>query len=224
MENRFRPGDIVQHFKRETLNDEERASGKYLYEIIGTATHSETREPMMIYRALYDDGGMYARPLEMFLSEVDREKYPDVKQRYRFEPADDRCAKKVGTAVITLVPLDAKLSVCKVVDFSQVDISRPLCFTGATGEELSLVCPTELVPQNATDRDDGWRVFRIAGTLDFSLIGILAGITDVLAANKIGLFAVSTYDTDYILTKESDFDKALGVLERAGYAVDNGVQ
>lgn len=88
MENRFRPGDIVQHFKRETLTDEERAANKYLYEIVGVATHSETREPMMIYKALYDDGGMYARPLGMFLSEVDSVKYPDVKQKYRFEKAD----------------------------------------------------------------------------------------------------------------------------------------
>ena len=87
MENRFRPGDIVQHFKRELLDDEERKTNKYLYEIIGVATHSETREPMMVYRPLYDDGGMYVRPLEMFLSEVDHEKYPGVKQRYRFEKA-----------------------------------------------------------------------------------------------------------------------------------------
>ena len=58
MENRFKPGDIVQHFKREMLNEEERAANKYLYEIVGIATHSETREPMMVYRPLYDDGGM----------------------------------------------------------------------------------------------------------------------------------------------------------------------
>lgn len=82
---RFNPGDIVQHFKREMLSDDERKTNKYLYEIIGVATHSETREPMMIYKALYDDGSMFARPLEMFLSEVDNEKYPDIKQKYRFE-------------------------------------------------------------------------------------------------------------------------------------------
>ncbi|MBQ6389316.1 MAG: DUF1653 domain-containing protein [Mogibacterium sp.] len=85
MENRFEPGDIVQHFKREMLSEEERATGKYTYEIIGVALHTETREPMMVYRALYDDGGMFARPLEMFLNEVDCAKYPDVKQHYRFE-------------------------------------------------------------------------------------------------------------------------------------------
>ena len=84
-ERRFLPGEIVQHFKRELLSEEERETNKYLYKIIGIALHSETREPLMIYQALYDDGGMYARPLEMFLSEVDHEKYPEVKQVYRFE-------------------------------------------------------------------------------------------------------------------------------------------
>ena len=85
MENRFKPGDIVQHFKREMLIEEERAGNMYLYEIVGVAIHSETREEMMVYKPLYDDGGMYVRPLEMFLSEVDHEKYPEVKQKYRFE-------------------------------------------------------------------------------------------------------------------------------------------
>ena len=84
-ENRFKPGDIVQHFKRETLDEEELKAGKYLYEIIGVATNSETRESMMVYRALYGDKGMYVRPLEMFLSEVDHDKYPEIKQKYRFE-------------------------------------------------------------------------------------------------------------------------------------------
>lgn len=84
-ERRFLPGEIVQHFKRELLSEEERESSRYLYRIVGVAMHSETREPMMIYEALYDDGGLYARPLAMFLSEVDHEKYPDIRQEYRFE-------------------------------------------------------------------------------------------------------------------------------------------
>ena len=84
-ERTFLPGEIVQHFKRELLSEEERETNKYLYKIVGVALHSETREPLMIYQALYDDGGLYARPLEMFLSKVDREKYPEVKQHYRFE-------------------------------------------------------------------------------------------------------------------------------------------
>ena len=120
---------------------------------------------------------------------------------------------------ITLETLEVKLSVCKVEDYSQIDITRPFCFTGATDEELSLVCPAEMVPGNTTERDDGWRAFRIVGVLDFSLIGILAGISATLAENGIGLFAVSTYNTDYILTKEENFDRALEVLGAAGYKV-----
>ena len=120
---------------------------------------------------------------------------------------------------ITIEPLDVNLSVCKVEDYSQVDICQPFCFTGSTDEEFSLVCPTDMVPGNATDRDDGWRAFRIVGVLDFSLIGILAGISEILAENKIGLFAVSTYNTDYILTKAEQYEKALEALKSAGYRI-----
>ncbi|WP_416181247.1 DUF1653 domain-containing protein [Acidaminococcus timonensis] len=86
MEKRvFHPGDLVQHFKREGLTEEEKRTNRYLYRVIGTAIHSETREPLMIYEALYGDFGLYARPEAMFCSEVDHRKYPDVKQKYRFE-------------------------------------------------------------------------------------------------------------------------------------------
>ena len=85
--NRFNPGDIVSHFKRETLSEEDKKKNIYLYEIVGVAIHSETREEMMVYRALYGDMKMYVRPLEMFLSEVDHEKYPEIRQKYRFEKA-----------------------------------------------------------------------------------------------------------------------------------------
>ena len=94
---------------------------------------------------------------------------------------------------------------------------QPFCFTGTTDEENSLVCPEALVPDVTTERDDGWRALRITGKLDFSLIGILAGICGVLAEKKIGIFAVSTYNTDYILTKEENFEKALKALKDAGY-------
>ena len=89
-QNRFHPGDIVQHFKRELLTEDERATNRYLYRVIGIATHSETREPLMIYEALYGDFGLYARPAAMFCSEVDHEKYPQVKQKYRFEVVGEK--------------------------------------------------------------------------------------------------------------------------------------
>ena len=85
MNDRLNPGDIVAHFKRETLSPEEKSTNKYLYKIIGEAQHTETKEKLMIYMALYDDFGIYARPFDMFTGEVDRDKYPEIKQFYRFE-------------------------------------------------------------------------------------------------------------------------------------------
>lgn len=80
-------GCVVQHFKRGLMSEDERKTSpaKYTYEIIGTAMHTETEEQLVIYRALYGDMKLYARPVEMFLSEVDREKYPEAKQKFRFE-------------------------------------------------------------------------------------------------------------------------------------------
>ena len=87
-ESLFPPGARAAHFKRRLASAEALAKEPmlYLYEIVGTAEHTESGEALMIYRPLYGEGGLYARPLGMFLSEVDREKYPDSPQRYRFEP------------------------------------------------------------------------------------------------------------------------------------------
>ena len=92
MRETFKYGDIVKHFKRETVSDEELKTNpmKYLYLIIGISRHTETGEEMVIYKPLYDAECMRgvdyaARPLDMFMSEVDHEKYPDIKQKYRFE-------------------------------------------------------------------------------------------------------------------------------------------
>ena len=83
----FTKGDIVRHFKREMLSEAEIAkdANMYLYEIVGQAEHTESGEELMIYRPLYGEGKLYARPLEMFISPVDKEKYPTVKQKLRFE-------------------------------------------------------------------------------------------------------------------------------------------
>ena len=112
-------------------------------------------------------------------------------------------------------------SVCKVEDATQIDLSKDFCFTAKTDEEISLVCPTKDVPTGTSTRDDGWRGFRIQGTLDFSLIGILAKISAILAEQRIGIFAISTYNTDYIFVKEENFAKALKSLAEHGYKVIN---
>ena len=102
---------------------------------------------------------------------------------------------------------------------SGINYEDEFFFLGKTEEELSLVCSTGSVPDNVRSRDDGWRAFRIQGGLDFSLIGILSRITTLLADNKIGVFAVSTYNTDYILTKKECFEKALKILAGNGYVI-----
>ena len=115
--------------------------------------------------------------------------------------------------------IDRDFSVCKVKDYSLVDLSKEFVFVGKTDEENSLVCPTSEVPVNVTDRDDGWKAFRIQGVLDFSLIGILSAISGILAEHKIGIFAISTFNTDYILTKAENFQRAAKALARAGYII-----
>ena len=147
--------------------------------------------------------------------------YKGVKSRLNKRYKKEKVKRLIQDQQVSIViePLDADLSVCKVDDYTKIDVSRPFCFTGCTDEENSLVCLTEIVPDNTTDRDDGWRAFRIVGTLDFSLIGILSKISRILASNEIGIFAISTYNTDYILTKEENFDKAISVLKSAGYRI-----
>lgn len=115
--------------------------------------------------------------------------------------------------------LKEQFSVCKVADYSGVCLDTGYCWIGRTDEEKSLVCRTEDVPCNATERSDGWIAFRIEGTLDFSLVGILARIAQVLADRKIGIVALSTYDTDYVLIREERLTDAAQALRDAGYEV-----
>ena len=115
--------------------------------------------------------------------------------------------------------IDNEFSVCKVKDYSEINLNQEYVFTGSTDEEKSLVCPIQLVPDNIVERDDGWKAFRIEGILDFSLIGILAAISNVLADGGIGIFAISTFNTDYILTKSENFERAIGLLQSKGYSI-----
>ena len=127
--------------------------------------------------------------------------------------------REVPAETSTIEPLEIRFSVCKVKDYSGIDVAQPFVFIGSTDEEKSLVCPTDMVPDNVMIRDDGWRAFRICGEMDFSLVGILARIAKILAANEVGIFAISTYNTDYILTKEGNFEKAIKALKGSGYRI-----
>ena len=125
------------------------------------------------------------------------------------------------SAGLRLKAMPWNLSICKLKPGQIPPLTMP-SFLGVTDEEVSLVCETGKEPEELLEKDPGWRCMRIEGILDFSLIGILSAITGILAENKIGIFAISTYNTDYILTREAAFERALKVLEESGYAVLEG--
>ena len=87
-----------------------------------------------------------------------------------------------------------------------------------TAEELSIVCSQERVPEQVT-REAGWRCLRVVGPLDFSLVGLIAALSGTLAAADISLFVISTFDTDYLLVRQTDLRAALAALVAAGYDV-----
>ena len=90
-----------------------------------------------------------------------------------------------------------------------------------TAEEFSIVCAeTQIPPTVLCERS--WRMFKIAGILDFALVGIVAGVSTALAAAQLGIFVLSTYNTDYILVKQADFPAAVVALRAAGYEVLGG--
>lgn len=92
-------------------------------------------------------------------------------------------------------------------------------FLAHTDKEISLVCESAYVPNGVIAIEDGWRAFRVVGQLEFSLIGILAGIAEALRRAEISIFCVSTYDTDYVLVKKDAFEKACYALRNAGYDI-----
>lgn len=123
---------------------------------------------------------------------------------------------------MNLKRISADFSVCRLsgqADLMSLDGKSGFWFLGKTDEELSLVCETSAVPENTEEREDGFSAFRIEGVLDFSLIGILSKISTILADHGIGIFAVSTFNTDYILVKKENYEKALRQLEAAGYTI-----
>jgi uncharacterized protein len=87
-----------------------------------------------------------------------------------------------------------------------------------TADEISILCLEENIPVE-TKYEGGWRVLKVEGPLDFSLVGILSKISGVLAEQEISIFSVSTYDTDYILVKDCNIERAIEALDREGYEI-----
>ena len=115
--------------------------------------------------------------------------------------------------------IDYEFTVCRVKDYTLVNLDDEFCFIGKTDEEKSLVCRADKVPGNVVEQENGWKAFRVQGVLDFSLIGVLSKISALLAGNGIGIFVVSTYNTDYVFVKEEKMGEALQVLADNGYRV-----
>lgn len=118
-----------------------------------------------------------------------------------------------------LKKLNRDFSVCKVKDYSHVNLDAKYLFIGKTDEERSIVCATEEVPDNVIQQEDGWQGFRIQGNLDFTLVGILSKISAILADHGISIFALSTYNTDYVLIKKESYQEAMDLLEAFGYTI-----
>ncbi len=116
---------------------------------------------------------------------------------------------------ITLQLIDERFSVCQITDAGQVDLSLPFTFLSTTDEEISLVCQESLLPCNTIAREDGWRCLKIEGVLDFSLVGIIAKISKLLADAGVPIFVISTFNTDYILVREALLERTLRAIERA---------
>jgi aminoglycoside 6'-N-acetyltransferase I len=122
---------------------------------------------------------------------------------------------------LTLAPLEGAYAVCRLDAHAPLPAwaaGAPFVSIARTADELSVVCREKVVPEGVR-REQGWRCLRVAGTLDFSLVGVLASLLDPLAAAGVGVFVVSTFDTDYLLVKQMDFHRAKAVLQGAGHAV-----
>lgn len=118
-----------------------------------------------------------------------------------------------------LVHVSGEFSICKVADIGFVDLKQQPLFIAVTEEEISIVCKSSNAPQNVLAQEDGWAMLKIAGVLDFSLVGILARIAELLASKGISIFVSSTFNTDYILIKTERLAEAAEQLKSNGYKV-----
>lgn len=119
---------------------------------------------------------------------------------------------------LELAHVPGQFAVCKLsrlpVDLS--GLSRPWHLS-VTDDEISLVCREGDVPENTIRKETGWIAYRITGQLDFALTGILARLTGALAGAEVPVFAISTYDTDYLMVRRDDQTRAETAL--AGLAI-----
>lgn len=119
--------------------------------------------------------------------------------------------------------LDTTFSVVKIPPNETIPlwaISADVFSITRTDEELSIVCPSDCLPASEEFEyaENGWSCIKVEGILDFSLTGILSSLANTLAENTISIFAISTYNTDYLLIKSHSIEKAKVVLENEGHS------
>lgn len=127
-----------------------------------------------------------------------------------------------ATLPLTLLGVAGRFAICKLPHDSAVPawaMAGDVFSVTRTGDELSVVCRQEMVPFG-THAEVGWRCLRVAGAMPFTLVGVLASLTRPVAAAGVGVFAVSTFDTDYLFFKEAEFQTAVAALRRAGHSVE----
>lgn len=115
--------------------------------------------------------------------------------------------------------LNRHISICKMANVDDVDLTKDFYFLVKTSRDITLVCNTSEAPENTLERSDGWRAFVIDDVMDLTMVGVMSEISGILAKNNIGMFATSCYTTDYVLVKEQQFESAMFALAENGYDV-----
>jgi hypothetical protein len=164
----------------------------------------------------FDVVGHYARP-DVFRLEVNER--PQTPVTFTTGPETAVAGDK---PCLTLLDVAGRFAVCKLPPGSVVPAwatAGDVFSVTRTGDELSLVCRQEAVPAG-TQAEVGWRCLRVAGAMPFTLVGVLASLTGPVAAVGVGVFAVSTFDTDYLFIKEAEFPRAVDALRAAGHRVE----
>ncbi len=171
------------------------------------------QSPATLYDEFQKQSARFARPLG-------RTDYGNLE--FVIEDCDGRWVafgiKQSNAPKLTLKPLPGAFTVCKPLEAVWQD--KPFHFLMRTDEECSLVCPTGDAPKDCEAREDGWRGLRVEGVLDFSLVGILSRLASALAAAGVSIFAVSTYDTDYLFVKDASYARAVQALREAGCRIE----
>lgn len=143
----------------------------------------------------------------------------DIYPKYPRQPVE-RCDGH-RPAGVALLEVPGRFAVCKLPPGAPIpawSTAGDVFSVTRTADELSIVCRQELVP-DTIQAERGWCCLRVAGSMEFTLVGVLASLTAPIAAAGVGVFAVSTFDTDHLFVKETDFETAVTALRQAGHAV-----